>query len=214
MSILTEALEKILSWLQQNKRTIASALQPGLTYTQIQDGIESLPFDLPEEVYELYQWRNGTRNDKVLSATFFPAFTFNSLEQSLSNYKELLDFTKMLGKGAEIEPDAVWNPKWFPIFSFEGQGHYYAVIGSESRTKTSPILDFSIEDIGAHTKYTSLTNMMLTIVECYETKAYYLGELDLAKNEDEAEYIRLKYNPEAEFYGIISPENLSKPPKF
>lgn len=202
MTVLTESLEQILSWLERNNSSFASALQPGLTYSEIQDRVEYLPFDLPEEVYELYQWRNGTRNGKERSSSFFPAFTFNSLEQSLDHYDELMRFANELGEGNWLDPSTIWHPNWFPIFSFEGQGHYYFVICSEKTKKTSPILNFSIEDSESYTDYTSLTNMMLTIVECYETGVYYVSDYgDLAMDEERKEVMRQKYNPEAEFSG-------------
>lgn len=59
MSILTEALERILIWLKQNAPSSASCLQPGLTYSEIENRVEELLFLLPNEFYDLYQWRNG-----------------------------------------------------------------------------------------------------------------------------------------------------------
>ena len=55
MSALTEALERILKELQKNRPAVASTLQSGLTYKEIQETITNLPFCLPNEVYELYQ---------------------------------------------------------------------------------------------------------------------------------------------------------------
>jgi hypothetical protein len=63
MSTLTDALERILNWLRANYPEAASSLQPGLSYDEIEAKIADLPFCLPQEVYELYQWRNGSKED-------------------------------------------------------------------------------------------------------------------------------------------------------
>jgi cell wall assembly regulator SMI1 len=54
MSTLTDALERILNWLRANYPEAASSLQPGLSYEDITAKVADLPFNLPQEVYELY----------------------------------------------------------------------------------------------------------------------------------------------------------------
>lgn len=54
MSLLTETLERILSWLQQNQPEVISSLQPGLTDIQIQEITQDFPFELSHEIRELY----------------------------------------------------------------------------------------------------------------------------------------------------------------
>jgi cell wall assembly regulator SMI1 len=59
MSTLMDTLQRILNWLQANYPEAASSLKPGLSYEEIEVKLADLPFHLPQEVYELYQWRNG-----------------------------------------------------------------------------------------------------------------------------------------------------------
>ena len=73
MSDLTDALERILSWIQRVSPSLTLSLKPALSYLQIREVIKELPFDLSEEVYELYQWHNGTSN--VNETCFFLATT-------------------------------------------------------------------------------------------------------------------------------------------
>jgi cell wall assembly regulator SMI1 len=63
MSRLTEALESFYNLLCLEYPEIASHLQPGLTREEIDNRVKNLQFSLPEEVYELYQWRNGMQQD-------------------------------------------------------------------------------------------------------------------------------------------------------
>ncbi|MEH1934323.1 MAG: hypothetical protein V7L14_11495 [Nostoc sp.] len=105
MSLLTDALDRILNWLQQKKPFYASSLQPGLVYEEIEEKVKSLPFRLPREVYELYQWRNGMccigKGEKI--AQFFHGYTFLSLENAIDQYNQLME----LWDDAEL--DYEWN---------------------------------------------------------------------------------------------------------
>jgi cell wall assembly regulator SMI1 len=211
MSVLIEALERILAWLLTNQPSYALALQPGLTYDQIQEKIKGLPFKLPTEVIELYQWRNGTKDSDQHTARFFPGFTFNSLDQALIHYNELIDFSVKSGRilcfdpiskdswEENIEPSDRYNTIWFPMFACENKD-YYLAIGNENQEVSTAILNFSIEDPDTYPKYESLTKMMLTIAECYEENIYHLLEFGIGvNNEEQEESIRLKYNPTLEY---------------
>ena len=210
MSLLIESLERILAWLSINQPSSVSALQSGLTYSQIQEKTKDLPFKLPTEVIELYQWRNGTQDSELDTARFFPAFTFDSLERALINYNELIDFAVKSGQilifnpttnmswEDNIDPNDRYDPKWFPLFNFQNED-YYLAIGSEKEEVSSVIMDFSIQDPTTYPKYESLTKMMLTIAECYEAGVYYSDEFGLGNSEEIEESIHLKYNPTIEY---------------
>ena len=210
MSILTESLEKVFTWLLTHQPSYALALQSGLTYAQIQEKTKDLPFKLPTEVVELYQWRNGTKDSEQYTSRFFPAFTFLSLDQALIHYNELIDFavesgrilisdpTTQISWEDNINPNEIYNPKWFPLFTFQNED-YYLSIGSEQEEVSSVILDFSTQGSETRPAYESLTKMILAIAECYEENVYFLGEFSLVVNDEEQEEsIRLKYNPTME----------------
>ncbi|MEM8604905.1 MAG: hypothetical protein AAGF24_13855, partial [Cyanobacteria bacterium P01_H01_bin.121] len=62
MSILSDALEIILSRIESDGDELGielASLQLGLTRAEIDSLTQQLPFQLPSEVYELYQWANG-----------------------------------------------------------------------------------------------------------------------------------------------------------
>jgi hypothetical protein len=59
MSELKEALEFIAKWVQQNIPTHPAVMNQGLSREEINSKVKDLEFNLPEEIYELYQWRNG-----------------------------------------------------------------------------------------------------------------------------------------------------------
>ena len=193
MSLLIDSLNNIFTWFQQNNPTVAASLQSGLSYREIENKLSSLPFRLPQELYELYQWRNGSIRI-AKNADFFEHYRFLPLEESLKILFDIIEKDSLLM--GEIFPYS-----WFPIFAFGDR--YYGVIGSETAKKYSLIVYIcDYEDIS----YTSLTGMMQTIAECYQTGVYYLNEKGFWETKREAEDIIIaKYNP-----GVLTSSHYGK----
>ncbi|MCC0178711.1 SMI1/KNR4 family protein [Waterburya agarophytonicola K14] len=182
MSLLTETLNKIFLYLKHNYPKIASSLQPGLSDREIELKVASLPFRLPQEFYELYQWKNGTPETSD-ALNFYRHFRFLPLEEALTTFPR---------KGRDSYLVDEYLPYgWIPIFTFEGE--YYGVVGSQIQRYDSPIVYLYHEEAVG---YTNLTSMMQAIAECYETKVYYLNKHNyIAADSTQEEQIVLKYNP-------------------
>jgi cell wall assembly regulator SMI1 len=176
MSELKDELEYILDWLESLNPEMADCYNPGVSRQQIDEIIKDLPFKLSEEVYELYQWRNGFDLDNNLTSNIFlfpeqlrsdTPITFLSLQYSVSNYHDLCQVSReMLGSNYEF-----WNPKWFPFAAFENQTMLYVTGDIEP----SPVY---LCDIGSRPKqvriYKSLTSMVSVIAECCKSELYQL----------------------------------------
>lgn len=187
MSELTQALNRIMIWLSKNQPSFANSFLPGLTNQEIQTKIQHLPIELPEEIYELYCWRNGTEGRH--NCEFYPALNFLTLEKAVKLYEDIvtLDNTE-----EEIKFEGY---KLFPFITTDAE--LTNVLVKDKQEKSSLIIDLYLEDCEPEIIYTSLTNMMLTIAECYETGAYYLSEDGFVEqNEAKATEILRKYNPE------------------
>lgn len=193
---LSQALERIHFWFQVNARAMAGALQPGLTREQIQAQVQDLPFCLPQEVYQLYQWHNGSSAQQCVE--FLPQYRFLSLEEALDQYQITVEIWRQ--GVSETEQLQSWCPRpegWFPLFAEDG--NFYMVVGQPEPKTTAPIIHFSeYGDDGL--VFNSLTDMMLAIAECLETGTYFLYEdtncyLDWRDDATEAE-IWLKYQPQ------------------
>lgn len=187
MSALTETLERILKELQKNRPAVASTLQPGLTYKEIQETTTNLPFCLPSEVYKLYQWRNGNELYE-----FFYYHYFLPLQKAVEICQEIIAINVECDQKTQYEGKPL-----FPIFDFDGE--YWGVVIDENDNQSSAIV--FIDEIGEVSKisYISLSNMMLTIAQCYETGAQYLDKDGyLESNSAREESIRQKYNPGSE----------------
>ncbi|MEL6459882.1 MAG: HEAT repeat domain-containing protein [Cyanobacteria bacterium J06621_15] len=206
MSKLRDSLEKILVWQERNRPEYATTFQPGLTEDEIEEKVKDIPFQLPKEVYELYQWRNGSTFDYFLPGA---GFLFLPLERAIEEYEAMstVNLTNLEYYG----DDFGWNPYYFPIF-FEGIENFF-VIGSDKQQEESPVIYYFAED-GSHDIFcSSLTKMIQVIAECYETGAYYIEEIVQQRiflGEDEVKVAQVlgKYNPELLDATLYNPELL------
>ena len=165
MSLLTDNLNQIRAWLQNNYLAGAEHIPSGLSHWQIEEIVQRLPFKLPQEVYELYQWSRGN-SEKALTkhAFIFNGMALCSLERSM---KIALNFED------EFEEIAVKyiNKPLFPIF--ESEIIFLCVVGDSEEKESSAIIYVSeIREITI--RYTNLTSMMLMLAECFETQAIYV----------------------------------------
>ncbi|MEG3928594.1 HEAT repeat domain-containing protein [Microcoleus sp. T3_D1] len=181
MSTLTQALNRILEYLEKHKPKAVSLLQPGLSDSEIEELVKDLPAQFPEELYELYKWKNGSAYDAwnvsgdspelEHVAYIFNKFSFYPLEVAIGNYRpKLIDYRRWKD---------IHSSSWLEIFfCYIGEvGGFVFVDDSQETSQIIFAYHKDTEDITQ--KYTSLTSMMTTIAECYETGAY-----SVTKHED------------------------------
>ncbi|MEH1938243.1 MAG: SMI1/KNR4 family protein [Nostoc sp.] len=92
MTVIKENLKRIWDCLVTKAPEITSLLQPGLKPEEIDEITKDLPFKLPEEVYEIYQWRNGLLKGVGLSGwKFGESFIgFDSLQATIQHVKKII----------------------------------------------------------------------------------------------------------------------------
>ena len=92
MTVIKENLKRIWDCLVTKAPEITSLLQPGLKREEIDEIIKDLPFKLPEELYELYQWRNGLSDDIGVYNWITNEITvnFTPLETAIKYIKKLI----------------------------------------------------------------------------------------------------------------------------
>ena len=121
MSELTESLECIRNWLGKNSPYEFSRLKAGLSRDEIDALVKDLPFTIPEEVYELYQWHDGSV-DRFIRGNY----NFLSLTEAINKYHEEMGEIRY-----DSREEAYFVEQSLPLFRLWSQGDvFYTVITS------------------------------------------------------------------------------------
>jgi hypothetical protein len=182
MSKLLEEIAYIFEWMEYSVPELSERYNPGLSRQQIDSIVKDLPFKLSEEIYELYQWRNGEAssyyyNRDIIGDFLFPdhyipgnlSIPFWSLETAVANYHDLWKMEESVRKNPPHDNCKIWDRQWFPIASMENKTLLIAV----GDLDPSPIyqIDFIFSDTPLRA-YKSLTSMISMIAECCESDLY------------------------------------------
>jgi hypothetical protein len=187
MSSLIDALKRITPWYQSPKHSRPSRFPYGLSSDEIEQQLTVLPFRLPLEFYEIYQWCNGSKNPEatddyqpessheynilIAEAQFF------DLETAV---KLWVDSDRSYGRG--VGKDASLN---FPLMHHENG--IMVVVGSQEQQPASPVWDISfLNDSLREPEYPSVTKMMTAVAEVEEK------EREFWSNSDELGYFDSK----------------------
>ena len=151
---LIKALDKVYDWLLEHKPDVALSLQPGLTRQEIDELTKDLPCRLPEEIYQLYQWRNGCEHK-----CFIEDKEFYSLQKSIS-------ISHSHYKYYENRQFRVYKHNWLTIFGTFHDFYYFysAILGQK---EIAPIRNFDPDDQNYSFRHISLTKMMQTVIIGY-----------------------------------------------
>lgn len=148
MSELREALELIARWVQRNRSNHPAVMNPGLSRDAIETKAKKLPFQLPEEVYELYQWHNGGRKPFIPYPDGWDLASFLPLEEAISTFQD-------------------WkiSENLFLLFMIEDCGYF--IVGTQEKVEVAPIYfsDTLGDVLRQKPRYSSLTSMMQELVE-------------------------------------------------
>lgn len=197
---LNQALERICNWFQVNAPALLTFLQPGLTCGQIDLQVQDLPFRLPEEVYQLYKWHNGSSAEQYIE--FLPQYRFLSLEEAIAQYQMTVEIWGDVSETENCEGGWGWFEGWFPLFAEDS--NFYMIEG-QSQSISAPIIHFS--EYGEHKLiFNSLTDMMVAIAECLETDAYFSPQAEYG---DIYFYLDMAYTRKAQIWLKYQPQRVA-----
>lgn len=196
-SELTNALNRILSWIERHEPSWIEYLYPGLSKDEIDDLVRDLPIQFPPELYELYQWRNGAVEGDEWKGTawIFHSWTFRPLQEVVAGLRrESSRYQTNNIVSIDIIKFYFEKFNYLNIFyhiSWEDNG----CVLINNILNFCPIIFQRLEEgeLTLLEKYTSLTSMMLTIAECYEAGAYFIGDY-ISRNPEKEYQIWRKYN--------------------
>lgn len=181
---IAEILDKITEYTVVNPH-LKPNLCPGLSPEELKTKLQDFPYQIPQEVEELYHWHDGINSGSFDSSLFY-YHTFLPLQEALQIRQGWMDFNDNHYR--------VYPLDLLPIFGFEGE--YYAVKCSEYKQDKSEMWFVYHDNTPV---YDNLKSMLIAILECYQTGAYQTSWLDLYVdtkiNEKQIAEIKLKYNP-------------------
>ncbi|HWD21488.1 MAG TPA: SMI1/KNR4 family protein [Verrucomicrobiae bacterium] len=163
MSRIIVTLDEIAKEARKMGVDIESNLNPGATEKQMSNSLARLPLALPDEILDLYRWHDGVRERRISDARIFPRFLFPSLEDCIDTTKELCSVAG--------DPEIRWRASWFYLCE-DLAGDYYAL---ETNPKVASghiwFVSFGADPFVA---FWSFETMLLSILECYKSGAYFL----------------------------------------
>lgn len=162
MSELTEGLERIYSRLAKLVPHYVRALQAPLSREEIEVTVQDMPFTLPPEVYELYQWRNGLVGWNFL----FEQYEFMPLGKAVYEYQGELRQVQ-----ADLPEVAEFFQFQFPLFQLWSECNVFLTVVPNGK-RESPIHKYDISCTDYSVRYHSLTNLILHSAEWYEAAMF------------------------------------------
>ena len=198
-----------MQWLEKNRPGYAASFLPGLSDEELREKLANVELELPQEIYELYRWRNGTQNGEDPKSVIFPCMQYMPLDEAIEYYDDFIentidifdeqDFQDIFELLDAKQVNQYGNKKYlFPFYRCNCD--FLAVLLSGEQQRHSPIIDISGE-LDLKMIFRSLTSMMQTLTEYFKTGVYYLGEDNfLDWDEEKMEPVFQKYNPGLSFF--------------
>ena len=163
MSSLKQALDRIDAWLDghptQFAQRLKSQLKSGITRIRLHEVVGELPYHLPEEIYELYDWHNGGMEVGYTSEAVRLCCIQEAAEQ--------IYVSPLMGSAQVKSP-------YFP-FMLADDWQAFVVCGDlDDGSKSSPVYFYNknSDEPAVHVVAPSITNVMLAIAECLETHGF------------------------------------------
>lgn len=184
---IRQKLDRLLQIREEKGYPMFYAFLPGLTITQINEKTAELPFQLPSELYELYQWRNGTPESST-APFLIRDQRFLPLEEALQEYTLMNRFyinpVQKIFEGIDLE-------FCFPFAGFDGSLYVFPAPSHKPIDGlTRPVINV-FEGIDVH--FNSFELMLDTAIEWYESGIHDQNGVTLSY----AEELRIwkKHNP-------------------
>ncbi|TDW97276.1 SMI1/KNR4 family protein [Dinghuibacter silviterrae] len=191
MSNISRFLDELLQQLIKSGSPLANELQAGIDKSAIETEVSKFEIALPEEVYDLYSWRNGLNSDylesnKLGALELFRLAVFPPFEVAMEDYEQY------------SQKNVYWEKEMFPLFG-SGGGDYYLINCGQNSEEKGMIFYYSpsnYEFDGSISIFDSLETLIQSVTVCYEERAYWFGS---------DRYLEIDYTIEAEICQARNP---------
>ncbi len=191
---LSTLLNKLEAYWLESKAPILNKLNPG--FPEIKVPIPNFTGILPEQVRELYHWKNGVKpvaGDTIGHLTFFRLGIFPSFEQARQIQRQ------------KAGSENGWNPSKLVLFE-SGGGDYFLIEGNNNSASYAQIFFHSIISPEFNREiaiYDSLYSLFLTMYECFvnEIYSYSNGQFDSGDTMEEIK-MAASLNPKSDYWRL------------
>ncbi len=190
MASITDKLNILINSLREKGITEVDNLLPGLSRQEIEQNTSHLPFKLPEEIYELYQWRNGC--DHNFAPSLFRDQKLLTLDDALKEYEYLIEGYIYESDEDDIDIYQVDLKSCFPFAGFDGS-IYTISCGKQYFTDKSKLPIISVFE-GIDLYFYTFDSMLDTCIEWVQHPSYrkYYAPLNQTEAWEKNQYGSLK----------------------
>lgn len=171
-------IERLDTWLAQNRADYYRQLEPGLTQEQIEELESTLGNTLPDEMRALLMWRNGQ------SSRNFKSIYYNYMLIGADDIAEIVEMNnEMLAHGQFNKPNW-WDPQWVP-FMDNGAGDYYCIdFAGTFDGVPGQIIEFNHDYEGRSIQHRNFRHWLQTLVDALEQGALEDDEYGIQPTEE------------------------------
>jgi cell wall assembly regulator SMI1 len=184
-SVVGQTTEQLLARLQTlletNAPIVASALQPGLTDTQIAALESQGGFRLSEDIRALYRWHNGIAKTSTIGLLAGERFVpLDEVVQERSIVGQQVASRSGVQRAA-FSVFAGHRKDWIQVLDDGGgDGYFY----DPMRTDAEGAFFYYFGEIGHYLWFPSVRNFLAGVIECYESRAVRIGSDGKSLEED------------------------------
>jgi cell wall assembly regulator SMI1 len=168
MTPLKSLIGRMDRWLATHRPDYYAQLQPGATETEFAAFEAQFGLRLPDDVRQLYRWRNGQ------NTTCFDPLQFNRMFsplQDIAETKELLD--GMIG--SDFDDPRHWRRGWVPFLHNGGGSHLCVDLNADDGGQPGQLIAFWKADGDRPIEFPSMQAWLTDLVSSMED-----GSLELA----------------------------------
>ena len=168
-SVVSQTNSKILGLLCANRLAVLFRRSADFITMRTRNGNSSIY--LPEDIKQLYKWRNGSRPMTNRVEDFFPLYRFVPLDEACAEKtgvaKQVQSVSIIQRTGYSLF--AGHHDSWLCIFSDgSGNGYFY----DHKRKQAEGLVFYNYADEADYMFFPSMKNVLAGVARCYETGAF------------------------------------------
>ncbi|HNP21284.1 MAG TPA: hypothetical protein PKM63_00390 [Panacibacter sp.] len=168
---ISPLLDELYEQIKISSSPLLRLFNEGISKQQIAKEMLSISLDLPDEIIQLYEWRNGTnlsRSSIPNETWLFPLGAFCTLESSIDRYRHF------------VGNDDYWRTDMHLLFEDSGGEKFLIDCNKDSGTYRM-IYKYSIVSVDYDvliTAYDSIETLLATVISCFKKGIYYYDFTD------------------------------------